>query len=151
MKKILFASFIMIACTSAKSQFVARADIKEKIDGICDQKNIYALLPMLKGQKAATCSESDSNIEEKLNNDVTFLKDKPGYEDKGMVSIIINCNDEALRFETDNKTQSPELDEQILTVFKTFTKWKSGKLDGKKVDSIKLISFTISKGKIKLN
>jgi len=150
MKKFTLFSCILIISLTTKSQFVARADIKEKINGLCDQKNVYALLPILKGQEEASCSESDSTIEQKLNNDVTFLKDKPDYEDKGMVSIIINCNNEVLKFETDNKTKSSELDEQILSVFKTFTKWKSGKLNGKKVDSIKLISFTISKSKIKL-
>ena len=69
---------------------VAKVEIKEKIDGICDVKNVYSLFPMFGDQKEAICSVPDSIIEERLNKEVEFLKDKPKYNDKGMISIIIN-------------------------------------------------------------
>jgi hypothetical protein len=132
------------------SQFVARADIKEKVEGICDKKNVYALLAMFKGQKEAVCSVEDPAIEQILNDSVQFIKNNPGYNDKGMVSLIINCRGEVVQCKIDNKTKSPVLDEQVVHVFKLLLSWKAGKLDGTDVDSIKLWSFEIKNGKIKL-
>jgi hypothetical protein len=132
------------------SQFVARADIKEKIEGLCDRKNVYALLTMFKRQKEAVCSVKDPAIEQILNDSVTFIKDKADYTDKGMVSLIINCKGEVVQCKIDNKTKSEVLDNQIVKVFKLFTSWKAGKLNGDNVDSIKLWSFEIKDGKIKL-
>lgn len=129
---------------------VARVDIKEKIDGICDVKNVYSLFPMFGDQKEAICSVPDSVIEERLNKEVEFLTDKPKYNDKGMVSIIINCKGEVVQCKIDNETKSPILDEQVVNVFKTLTSWKAGKLNDKDVDSMRLWSFEIKKGKIKL-
>ena len=129
---------------------VAKVEIKEKIDGICDVKNVYSLFPMFGDQKEAICSVPDSIIEERLNKEVEFLKDKPKYNDKGMVSIIINCKGEVVQCKIDNETKSPILDEQVVNVFKTLTSWKPGKLNDKDVDSMRLWSFELKKGKIKL-
>jgi len=129
---------------------VAKVEIKEKIDGICDVKNVYSLFPMFGDQKEAICSVPDSIIEERLNKEVEFLKDKPKYNDKGMVSIIINCKGEVVQCKIDNETKSPILDEQVVNVFKTLTSWKPGKLNDKDVDSMRLWSFEVKKGKIKL-
>jgi hypothetical protein len=130
---------------------VAKAEIKDKIDGICDIKNVYTLLSMFGDQVEAVCSIPDSTIEGRLNREVDFLKDKPKYKDKGMVSIIINCHGEVVQCKIDNETKSPVLDEQIVNIFKTLTSWKAGKLNGKDVDSLRLWSFEIKGGKITLN
>jgi hypothetical protein len=151
MKKILVTLILTFLSAISFAQFVARAEIKEDISGICDKKNVYALLAMLKGQKEAVCSVSKSDIEKMLNDSVQFIKDKPDYEDKGMVNIIINCKGEVVQCKIDNKTKSTELDEQVVNVFKTLTSWKPGKLNDEKVDSLRLFSFEISKGKFKVN
>lgn len=150
MKKIsLLLLFTKLSLLSF-SQFVARAEIKENIEGICDIKNVYALLEMFKEQKEAVCSVKDREIEKMLNDSVQYIKDKPDYKDKGMVSLIINCKGEVVQCKIDNKTKSPLLDEQVVNVFKTLTSWRAGKLNGKNVDSLKLWSFEISDGKIRL-
>jgi hypothetical protein len=150
MKKI-FLFFVLIPVSLLSyCQMVAKVEMKENIDGICDAKNVYSLFPMFGDQKTAVCAVSDSEIEERLNKEVDFLKDKPTYEDKGMVGIFINCKGEAVQCKIDNKTKSPALDEQIVHVFKTLTSWKAGKLNGKKVDSLTLWSFTIKDGKLTL-
>ena len=151
MKKINLVILFTLIITSVFSQFVARAEIKEKVEGICDSKNVYALLEMLKGQKQAICSVKEPAIEKMLNDSVQFIKDNPDYNDKGMVSIIINCKGVVVQCKIDNKTKSAVLDEQVVNVFKTLTSWKAGKLNGDNVDSIKLWSFEITNGKIKLN
>lgn len=151
MKKIIVALLLVQLSLSSFAQFVARAEIKEDVQGICDKKNVFALMGMLKGQKEAVCAVKEPEIEKALNDSIQFLKDNPDYKDKGMVSIIINCKGEVVQCKMDNKTKSTVLDEQIVNVFKTLTSWKAGTLDGKNVDSIKLWSFEIKNGKLKLN
>lgn len=150
MKKILLLLTLTVPFLTSHSQLVARAEIKEKIDGICDIKNVYTLFPMFGDQVEAVCSVADSTVERRLNEEVAFLKDKPKYSDKGMVSIIINCKGEVVQCKIDNETKSPELDQQVVDIFKTLTSWKAGKLNGKEVDSLRLWSFEVKKGKISL-
>lgn len=150
MKKIILAFLLVQFSLLSHSQFVARAEIKEKIDGICDIKNVYSLFPMFGDQKQAICSVADSTIETTLNEEVAFLKDNPEHNDKGMVSIIINWKGEVVQCKIDNESKSPVLDEQILKVFKSLTSFTAGKLNGKKVDSIRLWSYEVKNGKIKL-
>jgi DNA-binding protein YbaB len=151
MKKIILILVSIPITLFSFSQFVARAEIKENIEGVCDKKNVYALMGMLKGQIEAVCSVKNKEIETMLNDSVQYIKDKPDYSDKGMVSLIINCKGDVVQCKIDNKTKSPLLDEQVVNVFKTLTSWKPGKLNKDNVDSIKLWSFEIKDGKIKLN
>jgi hypothetical protein len=151
MKKILALITLIQLTLLSHAQMVAKVEIKEKIEGICDVKNVYSLFPMFGDQKEAICSVADSTIEERLNREVDFLKDKPKYNDKGMVSIIINCKGEVVQCKIDNESKSPMLDEQVVNVFKTLTSWKPGKLNDKEVDSMRLWSFEVRKGKITLH
>jgi hypothetical protein len=153
MKKIMLLSFAVIICFASAGQFVARMEVKDTdtLTGVCDRKNVYTLFPMFQGQEEAVCSVYKDEMEEKLNTEVSWLKDNPKQTDKGMVSIIISCKGEVVRCETDNKTKSEELDKQILAVFPALKTWKPGKLNGKEVDSLTLWSFEIKKGKLKLN
>lgn len=149
MKKLLALTVFLQISIFSYSQMVAKAEIKEQIDGLCDIKNVYVMFSMLdKEQVEAICSVPDSTIENRLNNEIEFLKDKPKYNDKGMVSIIINCKGEVVECKIDNKSKSAELDEQVLKVFKTLTSWKAGKFHGKDVDSLRLWSYEIKKGKV---
>jgi hypothetical protein len=150
MKKIFLLSVLIQISLFSHSQIVARVEMKEKIDGICDSKNVYSLFPMFGDQKEAICSVPDSIIQERLNKEVEFLKDKPNYKDKGMVSVMINCKGEVVQCKIDNKSKSPILDEQIVNVFMTLTSWKAGKLNGEDVDSLRLWSFEVKKGEITL-
>lgn len=151
MKNIFFFLLSAMISGTSFSQFVARAEIKEDIPGICDKKNVFTLLAMLEGQKEAVAAVKDAAIEKMLSDSVVYLKDKADYNDKGMVSIIINCKGDVVKCEIDNKTKSPELDEQVVKVFKTVTFTKPGKLNGKSVDSLRLWSFEIKNGKITIN
>lgn len=149
MKSLLVIVLMLFACTTASAQFVAKMEIIEPIEGLCSQQNVYALLP-LKGQEEAVCPLSKEEVQNRLNKEVAFLKENPAHSDKGMVSLIINCKGEVVKCEMDNKTKSPELDEQIVAVFNTLGSWKPGKLKGKKVDSVHLLSFTLANGEILL-
>ena len=148
MKKLFFLLFISLSSYSTFAQLVAKMEIKEPIEGLCNEKEVYALFPMFGDQDEAVCALSDQDILERLNTEVQFLKDNPKYSDKGMIGIIINCKGEVVQCKMDNNTKEPELDKQIEAVFNSLGEWKAGKLYGKEVDSSKLFSFKIKKGKI---
>ncbi len=145
MKKVILILLTTFIVHTISAQFVARMEVKEDIPGICDKNNVYALFP-LKGQEAAKCPVTKEEILIRLNAEVQFLKDNPGYEDKGMIGLIINCKGEVVKCKMDNKTKSTELDKQIENVFNSLGDWKPGKLNGKKVDSSRLFSFKIKNG-----
>lgn len=148
MKKFLSICIICLGSLTASAQFVAKMEVKEDIPGLCDKNEVYALFHSFKGQEDAVCPLTEEEILKRLNEEVSFLKDNPKYKDKGMIGMIINCKGEVVQCKMDNKTRSPELDKQIETVFNSLGVWKTGKLNGKAVDSLKLFSFTIKKGKI---
>jgi len=128
---------------------VARMEVKEPIAGVCDNGNVIAILPIPgNGQVSAKAPMTDDQITEALKTRVTFLKDKPDYDDKGMVNLIVNCKGELVRCEIDNKTKSPELDNQIVAVFAEMKQWTAGSVNNKSVDTSVLYSFTIKKGTI---
>jgi len=144
----------LAACTSKKpaagSHMVARMEVKEPIPGVCDNNNVLALSIMsLMNPEIATdaqCALSEPQMVKKLNEEVAFLKENPEFNGNGMIGIIVSCRGEAVQVSISNKSSSPELDEQILAVFKTFTSWEAGKYQGKPVDSSQLFSYTIKEG-----
>ena len=145
MKQTLTLLFLLIAA-AVNAQFVATMEIKEPIEGICDDKKVYALFSMFNNQKQALCPKSKPEILALLNSNIQFVKDNPKYPVTGMIGLIINCKGEVVQCKMDNKTKSEELDRQIEAVFSSLGEWKPGKLNGKKVDSSRLFSFTIKKG-----
>lgn len=147
-KKIFSTLLVFIIGFTASAQFVAKMEVKEPIDGICDPKEVYALFPSFEGQVEAICPVSKEDILKRLNSEIEFLITNPKYKDKGMIGLVINCKGDVVRCEMDNKTKSIDLDKQIELVFNSLGVWKSGKLNGKNVDSSLLFSFKIKKGVI---
>lgn len=134
------------------NNMLARMEVKEPIEGVCDNANVIAILSFPgNGQVKAQAPKTEEEITQELNSKVSFLKDKPDYEDKGMVNLIINCKGELVRCEIDNKTKSPELDSQIVAVFAELKTWTAGKINDTSVDTSVLYSFTIKNGEIILN
>ncbi|RYG02367.1 MAG: hypothetical protein EOO02_10715 [Chitinophagaceae bacterium] len=140
----------LLTSLSSYSQFVARVDIKEKIEGICDANNVIVVIPMYKGQTKAVCAVADSTIVRRLNTEVEYLKDKKDDNDQGIVRILINCKGQVVKCDTDKKTKDPILDEQILAVFKTVTFTKPAKLKKANIDSLVFWSFEIANGVIRM-
>lgn len=132
---------------NASAQFVAKMEVKEDIPGICDKNEVYALFSVFKGQEEAVCPLTNDEILQKLNSEVTYLKDNPKCKAKGMIGIVINCKGEIVKFKIDSKSITTELYKQIEAVFKSLGFWKAGKLNGKEVDTSKLFSFRIKNGK----
>jgi len=150
MKKLLVFLSVSFLALSVHAQMVGRMQVKTKIDGICDEKNVYVFLGQ-EGQMEATPPVSKKEIQDRLNKDAVYLKDSVNYNDKGMVSIIVNCKGEMVQCEIDNKTRHPELDQQIVNTFKSLGNWTAAELRGRRVDNATLWSFNIVNGKILLN
>ena len=151
MKTILVFTISIFLLANLNAQFVAKVEVKEPIQGLCNDKEVYSLFPMFDGQKQAVCPTSEEEITKRLDSAVTFLKDNPKFKDKGMVGMWINCKGEVVKCEMDNKTKDSTLDSQIVAVFSVLGKWEAGLLNGKPVDSMRLYSFEIKKGKILIN
>jgi hypothetical protein len=147
MKRKLFILFTTALSLNASAQFVAKMELKEDVPGICSKSDVYVLFESWEGQQQAVCPASDEEILNRLNSEVQFLKDNPKYKDKGMIGILINCEGKVVRCEMDNKTKEPQLDSEIEKVFNSLGAWTAGKLNNKNVDSNKLFSFVIKKGR----
>lgn len=146
MKKNLFTLCLIAISLQGFSQFIATVEMKENIDGICNYKHVYALFAGFKGQVKAKCSLKKEEIQNLLNEKVTFLKANPKFKGKGMVGVFINCKGETINWDLSGNSKNNELDQQILDVFKTLTIWTPGTLDGINVDTHELISYKIKKG-----
>jgi len=151
----LMASILIHACTPSQKStgygMVATLQLEEEIEGVCDNSNVIAILPIPgNGQVKAKAPMTDNEITDLLNSEVQFLDGKLDYEDKGMVMLIINCEGDMVQCSTSNKTKSEELDAQIVKVFSTMKEWKPGTINGKPVDTSVLYSFTITDGEITL-
>lgn len=151
MKKIYFTLLALFTVSLMSAQLIAKVEMKEKVEGICNQNEVYGLFSGFGGQTEAQCSLTKKEIEDLLNQKVDFISKNPKYKDKGMVGCYINCEGKALEWEIDVKTKTAELDQQILEVFKTISNWKAGVLNNKNVDSRVLYSYKIKKGHLTLN
>ena len=147
MRQLAITVLMLAAYSTISAQFVAKMEVKEPIEGLCDANEVYALLPF-QGQEEAVCSLTKEQMLDRLNNEIQFLKDNPKYDDKGMMGLVINCKGEVVQSKMDNKTKSPELDKQMELVFNSLGSWKAGKLNDKEVDSSILFSFKIKNGKV---
>ena len=134
------------------NNLIATVEMDETVIGICDQSRVISILPFPgNGQVKASPEKTDEEIEKELNMEVSFLKENPIADDKGMVGLFVNCKGEMVKCRMSNKTQSPILDEQIVAVFSQLKKWSPGKFGRDSVDTYVLYSFTIKEGKIVLN
>ena len=146
---------IISSCSSTKQSsingMVARMEVKVPIKGVCDNNNVIVILPFPgSNQVGAVAPITKEELLEALNTKVSFLADKPDYQDKGMVNLIVNCKGELVRCKIDNETKSPELDKQIVAVFAGMKIWTAGSIDSIAFDTVLLYSFTIVDGKISL-
>ena len=109
MKQTLLILLTVITYSTASAQFVAKMEVKEPIEGICDVNEVYALFSSFSGQEEAVCPLTKDEILNRLNSEVQFLKDNPKYNDKGMIGLVINCKGEVVKCKMDNKTKNEEL------------------------------------------
>ncbi len=146
-KKFAFLSTILLFTgITTNAQMIAKVEMKQPVEGICDQNNVYGLFNGFKGQIEPTCSISKEAMQNILNEKLEFLKENPKFKSKGMVDVFINCEGKPLNWSISIASGNKDLDNKILDIFKTFGDWNAGKLNGKNVDSNEAISYKIKKG-----
>jgi hypothetical protein len=148
-RKTLLIIILGISFNSLFAQLQTKLDIKESIEGICNEKEVYALFPYLEAaQVLAESPISKSEILKTLNSKVDFLSENKKFKSEGIVSIIINCKGEVVSCEVSKKTTSPKLDNEIERVFNNLGDWKNATYKNKAVDSYQLFYFKVKRGKI---
>ena len=151
MKKVLLTLLLIAAANTVSAQFIMTVEMSEPVEGICDDKAVYALYNGFTGQVEPKCAVSDGKIEQALN-EIPFLQANPKFKSKkGMIGFYVNCEGEMLACEMDNTTGNQELDRQMEEVFRTFGNWQPGTLNGMNVDTRVLYTFTVKGGRITLN
>lgn len=149
MKNLISIISILTFSVSIQAQFVARVEMKYKVDGICDYDNVYGLFNGFDGQIVPECSVSNAGMQKQLNQ-VQYLKDNPKFKGKGMVGVYINCEGEAIGWRVSVKTND-KLDQQLIEIFESFDEWTVGTLNKEAVDCSVLFSYKIKKGVLTLN
>jgi len=145
MKISLLFVVMLLSSTIAKAQFVAKMEVKGDIPGICNKDEVYSMIPSFKGQEEAIPPITIDEILERLNSEVKILKSYSKQKKHFIVSLIINCKGELVQ--VNSETEIEELNVQIEKVFTSLGAWKAGKLNGKEIDTSKLFSLKIKKGK----
>ncbi len=148
---LIVTSASILSCASSKpknfSNFVARMEVKEPIQGVCDNSNVIVILPFPNnGQEKAQCPKSKEDLIKELNDKAEYLKSNPNYNDSASLTVIINCEGDMVRCQLDRKTQKPEIDQQIISVFQNLKKWVPGKINKKPIDTVELYSIKIKNG-----
>jgi hypothetical protein len=149
MNKIRLSLSIVFITSAGFGQLIAKVVPKKPIEGVCDNNNIYELYGGFKGQIQPKCAFSKTQIQELLNEKITFVKENPKFKGKGLVKLYVNCKGEPIDWELIVKTKNDQLDREIFAVLKTtLNTWTAGTLDGKPVDAGASISYKIKKGVI---
>lgn len=151
MERLIFLSLLLATYISASAQLVAIREMKEPVEGVCDNTKVHAVL-IFDGQKQQQCSMTKAEIEELLNRNVTYMKTDPKFKLKKheSVSTLVNCKGELVLVELD--TKSAEFNQQVCGTFRTMgATWTAGHINGKTVDSVELWGIEIKKGRIVLD
>jgi len=151
MKHIVLVSVFLLSLNAAHAQFVAKVMMEQEVPGLCSQKDVYTLLPGFKGQVEPEHPLTKEGIVQKLNSALKFLKEHPKHRDTGIIGLYINCEGRMVKSEMDRKTSSSDLDAQLLTFFNTLSAWKPGTLNGQAVDTYKMFTVHIRKGRLTLS
>lgn len=151
MKYIILVSTLVFSLNVAHTQFVAKVMMEQEIPGLCSQKDVYTLLPGFQGQVEPGHPLTKEGIVQKLNSELQFLKEYPKHKDTGIVGLYINCEGRMVKSEMDRKTSSSDLDAQLLNFFNTLSDWKPGTLNGQAVDTYKMFTVHVRKGRLTLS
>ncbi len=154
MKKQLLFILALISCCVVKAQFVATMEVKEPIEGVCNQNGVYVILPIgSKKQVKAKSKLSDQEMEARFNA-LSYWKEHTEFEKNITFNLIINCKGKQVRQwfnNDDNKTKDEVLNQQLLEVVASFKEWKPATIKKKKVDSSLFISIEIKDGKVTMS
>ncbi len=139
-------------CSSSKGSgkgMVARMEVKEPIKGVCNNDNVLVLMSFMDAKQIKAKSPvSEEKLAAKIQATSAFLHDNPEFTGKGVVSCIINCKGELVQVSMSTKSESDELDQEVMAIFEEQKKWTPGTYYGTPVDNVQLIGFKVENGVI---
>lgn len=145
---------VMVSCRSAKrgQEMVATMELNEEIEGLCDPEFVVAVLPFPGStQKGPVPPKSEEALAHELSEKVKLSKSQQEKNLEGMLQFIVNCEGSMRRCQMSNSTGDETLDKAIVKIASKLEIWEPGKVGGKAVDTVDLMSFTIEKGVFKIN
>ena len=144
----------MVSYFTANAQFIATMEVKEPIEGVCNQNGVYVILPFgNKKQTKAKSLLSDEEMEKRFNT-IEYWKSHPEFEKEITFNLVINCKGELVRQSfnnNENKTKDEALNEKLLEIVASFKEWKPATIKKKKVDSSLFLTIKIKNGKVTLS
>ncbi|WP_294670668.1 hypothetical protein [uncultured Fluviicola sp.] len=156
MNKLLIFLLPFIALYSQSQtmdQDPKRVTLKKVVPGMCvPSKQVLELYGGNPDEVEPKCMIDKEELTERLNSDLSFLKNHPEFKGRGMISIVINCEGKVIGWSEVVKSKNRELNDEILAyLMKQDFEWEAGKYKEEKIDSIYSFSYQIVRGKLRLN
>lgn len=148
--KLLSSTFLLFLCLSSQAQLIATVELKEPVEGMCAE-TMYALFSGFDGQQQPTCSLSDEELVQLMNEEIEYLKTHPKAKGKGVMGLFINCDGEVIQTSSGLEDSDSELSNQIEQFLMEHGEWEPGTFNDENVDCSELISIKIKKGVIYLD
>lgn len=150
MKTLLFLLASMVISGAANAQFIATVQLDVPLEEMCGE-TLYALFDGFDGQTGAKCDLSDQELIDRMNEEITWLREHPTFKAKGVMGVYINCEGKVIDSHSGLKDEDSELSKAIAAFLMENGNWKPGSFNGDEVDCSELIGFVIKKGKISLD
>lgn len=151
---ILLMPFIALYSESqTMDEAPKRVTLKKVVSGMCvPSKQVLELYGGNPDEVEPKCIIDKEELTERLNSDLSFLKNHPEFKGRGMISIVINCEGKVIGWSEVVKSKNRELNDEILAyLMKQDFEWEAGKYKEEKIDSIYSFSYQIVRGKLRLN
>lgn len=149
MKKCITILFFIICNVSyAQTQLTTVDTIENKINGFCNEADLYIIINGFGYQQEAKCPISNNELTNRLE-ELQFFQENPKFKGEKIIKVDINCNGEVVNVES--KFSDSNLNRQIIDMFFSLGNYTPGKIQSKNVDSSVLYSLEIKKGELILN
>ncbi|MFD0836433.1 hypothetical protein ACFQ0I_11685 [Mariniflexile aquimaris] len=149
MRELLIIILAILTSNTCIGQTHEVENNAKKIEGFCNQNELYLLMSELGGQTEPVSPVSISQIYDRLVREINLDNDFPKVKESKVVAIYINCQGKVVNVESEFKNE--KLNQRIYDIFNSLGVWKAGIKEGNPVDSTVLYHFKIKKGKLILN
>lgn len=146
MKKWFFLTFGLLCMSMSHAQLTATVQLEEPIEGLCDWKEVFVLFSGFRDQKEAVCPVSKAEIRERLETQLTYIKENSKFKGKFTINLYLNCKGEVVQCQLSKPSKSEEFNTQVEAIFNNLGEWKPGTFEDEAVDSTISYSFEVKKG-----
>ena len=131
MKRLLQITILCMISIQSFGQMIMSAEGINP-DNVCKPGSVYFLM-----QRRAKPVEPIDSIEVRLNKIVSFARENPSFAAEPSLQFAVSCHGEVGGgFHIVTESGNEELDDELISFFKTIEEWKPGKKNKRKaVDS----------------